>query len=301
MLLVIVWLIVAFLLVTVLAMRPARTRHSRSELKRRGDSQVLRREKLLADIIGLRRIVLGLLLVGLAFLGFAAWQGGGVILALVVWLVAGALSRQKFVHMYAMKLYARIEKHLLDVAERAPILGLLFRAENHEAHDQKLESIEHLRHLVEASGVILSPDQRTIIIHGLEWHTTTVGSVMTPLADIVSIKHSELLGPLVLDDLHRSGHKRFPVTKKNLDDIVGILDITQSLDATSGRRSETVEAAMSDRVLYIKVNDVLPTALAMLQKSHLHMLIVVDDDSKTVGVVTLADITESLLGKTEVK
>ena len=296
-LLVIIWVLTAVLLTMVLAMRPLRTQHSRFELKRRGDNVVMRRERLLGDILALRRVVVGLLLVALVFAGLGSWQGFGVFLSIVLWLVAGALCRWKPLHGLAMKLYGRIEPSLLDTFERAPLLGSLLRVEVHAPHDQKIESLEHLRHLIESSGHVLSHDQQTIVTRGLDWHTTPVSDVMTQAKDVVTIKRTELLGPLVLDDLHRSGHDRFPVTGKGIDDIVGILDVTQVLDVTGGKRSETVEKVMSGQVLRVQSDEPLPAALSMLERSHLHMLVVVDPDGNTAGVVTLADITGSLLGK----
>jgi len=296
-LLVIAWGLTAIMLTLVLAMRPIRTRHSWSELKRRGDQAVMRREKLLGSIKALRRVASGLLLIGLVFAGFGAWQGLGILLSLAVWLVAGVICRMQLVHTVAMKFYGRMEPALLDTFERVPLLGSLLRIETYTPHDLKLESLEHLRHLVESPGRVLSPDQQMIIKHGLDWHTTPVGAVMTPVDDIIRIKRTELLGPLVLDDLHRSGHDRFPVVGKNIDDIVGVLDITQMLDVTGSKRSETVEKVMSYHVLRIESDEPLPAALDMLERSHLHLLLVVDPDGKTVGMVTLADITSSLLGK----
>lgn len=296
-LLLIVWASVAVLIIIVLAMRPERTRHSWSELKRRDATAIIRREKLLGDIMALRRVILGLLLIVMTLAGLGTWQAVGVLLSILVWLVAGAVSRLTAVHRVAMKLYNAIEPWLLAVVERVWLFGWLFRTEKYVPHDQKLESAEQLVHLVETAGHVLSDDQQSIIVRGLGWHTTPVMSIMTPAKDIVSINYKELLGPLVLDDLHHSGHTQFPVVRGNGNTIIGVLDITQQLDATSGKKSETAEKAMSPQVLRIESDESLPAALHMLQKSHLHMLIVVDSDGKTVGIVTLADIAASLLGK----
>ena len=296
-LLVIVWVIAAVFLIIILAMRPERTRHSLSELRRRDNQPLIRREKLLGDVLAVRRIVTGLLLVVLVLVGLAAWQSVGVIATILLWLIAGAVSRLKFIHTSSMKLYGRMEPSLLSAVERVSLIGWLFKTEKYAAHDQKLESPEHLLHLVGSSGSVLSDAQRMIITRGLTWHTTPVSSVMIKAKNIVSIKHSELLGPLVLDDLHRSGHTRFPVVRGTIDNVVGMLDISQLLDVTVGKRSETAEKTMLPQVLHIESDEPLPVALELLQKSHQHMLIVVDDEGKTTGLVTLSDITGSLLGK----
>lgn len=292
------WFVALAFLFVVLACQPRRTRHSWSELNRRGDKVAIRRERLLGDIVALRRVVAGLLLVCLVLIGMALWQTSGVLLAIGAWLVAGIVARWRPLHAVAMKLYDSYEPHLLSFVESVPLIGRVLRDDTYIPHDQRLESIDHLLHLVDGASHVLSEDQRHIIRRGVSWHSTHVGSVMTKASDIISIKHNELLGPLVLDDLHKSGHYRFPVIKGSIDTIIGILDITDLLDVSSFKRSESVEQSMASDVLRVELDETLPAALKLLQKSRHHMLIVVDEDGKTAGIVTLADVTAALVGKT---
>lgn len=296
-LMVIVWIIVAVGLLLVSAWRPERTHHSWHELHRRGDKAIVRREHLLGDILGLRRVTVGLLLVTLVLIGMALWQTLGVAVSLGVWLVSGAISRWRPFHRQAMRLYNNLEPRLLHIVESAPLLGSVFRTDTYVPHDQKLESVEQLLQLVDAADHVLSTDQQDIIRRGVAWHETTVDAIMTPAKDIFSIKHMELLGPLTLDDLHRSGHTRFPVIRGTIDTVLGVLDITSLLEVSTVRRSETAEKAMVPTIPKIESDEQLPTALALLQKSRQHMLLVVDSDGKTAGLVTLTDLTASLLGK----
>lgn len=300
-LLVILWVALLVALVVVMAMRPRPSRHSWFELKRRGDEQALRRERLLGDVYALRRIIITILVVLLSLIVLAAWQWWSLLAMLLVTLLAVPTTRITFVHRTASRLYDKCEPSILRFVEKWLIVGWFGRYEKFSHHDAKLESVDQLRHLVESAGHVLSDDQQRIVRHGLDWHITTVSEVMTRRQDIISIKHSELLGPLVLDDLHRSGHNRFPVMKGNIDTILGMIDITHLLEVTASMSSQTAEKAMSPHVLRIESHETLPAALALLQKSHEHMLIVVDEDGKTAGLVTLADITGSLLGKTGVK
>jgi len=297
----ILWLLLAAVLVLLLAMRPERTRQSHFELKRLGGDAVLRRERLLGGVYAVRQVGIGIVLLCLLLAGLGAWKGKGVLASFVLWLLAGLVARLSFVRRQALQLYMAAEPTLLAVLERAPVLAKLFGMSDHTPRDHRLESREQLAHLIETAGHILSSEQQTMLLHGLAWHETTAMQVMTPAADIVSIKNRELLGPLVLDDLHRSGHSRFPVIRSSLNTVVGILAITDLLDITSGKSSETAEKAMSPQVLKIESDKPLPHALELLQKSHQHMLIVVDDTGDTVGLLTLTDISRSLFGKTGVE
>ena len=295
-LLIIVWGILAIFLVFITSIRPERSLHSWFELKRRGDAAVMRRERLIEDINGMLRIVVGIVLIILAVTGFSIWQGLGIILTIGIWLISGLIARQKPVHHYVSKVYSQAEPTLLDAAEKTKVIGALARTGKWRPYDAHLESKEQLLHLVDNAGNILTSDQQDIIRHGINWHTTPVEKIMTHRVDIVGVKHNELLGPLVLDDLHRSGHSRFPVIRGSLDEIIGVLDVTDLLEASATKHSQSVESVMAAQVPRIESDETLPVALSMLQKSRQHIVIVVDEEGKTVGLITLADITKSLLG-----
>jgi len=296
-LLLILWFFMLGALVFVSACRPIRTKQSLFELKRKGDEATLRRERLLGDVLALKRVVAGLLFVGLAFVGTALWQAWGVVLAIILWLAVGLFVRWRPLHTFVMRIYGTFEVWLLSIVEDAPAVGYLFRDDAYLPHDQPIESVEHLLGLVDVAKHVLTDEQRAMIHSSVNWHATAVKSVMTPVKKVVSIKHDELIGPLVLDDLHQSGHVRFPVIRGSVDDIIGVLDITDLLEISTVKSSQTAKEAMKPDVKRIKQGDLLPAALEALQKGHRHLLAVTDQDGKTVGIVTLSDVVGSLLGK----
>jgi CBS domain containing-hemolysin-like protein len=119
---------------------------------------------------------------------------------------------------------------------------------------------------------------------------------MTPRGVIDSISKNELLGPLVLDDLHRTGHSRFPVIENDIDHVVGMLHI-HDLFSLDIKRSTTVEKAMEQRVFYIREDHTLEKALAAFIRTHHHLFIVINEFRETVGVLSLEDVVEALLGR----
>lgn len=295
-LLLIVWILVALSLIAPLAIHPERSKRSWFELKRRGDEATMRRERHFETVVRIRVVLMLCKVSVLTFLSFLLWQGWGVVVTIAFIVVATPIARLAPVRGISRRLYARIESKLLDAVEASSLLRWLMTVKRFAPKEEKLESQDQLHHLVESSLGILDGDQRKIILSGLNWHRTPVSSVMTKRQDIVSVKYTELLGPLVLDDLHRTGHTRFPVIKGTLDVVVGMLDISELLEIDAGRKSATVEKVMHPQALRIEADESLPAALALLQKSHQHVLIVIDGEGKTVGLVTLSDITGSLLG-----
>ncbi len=300
-LLVIVFVSIAIAYVVVTAMIPERTKHSLFELRRRGDDDTIRRERLLEQVEAFREFVLAILVIAATGAALAAWQAWGFAALLGMVILAHPIGRLGIVGGFAGSLYARVEPSILGFVERRWEVAWFLAGKRRRPRDQALESPEQLLHLVEASGHVLDEEQRTIIRNGIHWHDTLVVDVMTKRGDVRTVKCTELLGPLVLDDLHRSGHGRFPVVRSSIDTIVGILDIASLLEVSGSKATPTAEQVMTLNPPRIEADEPLPAALALLQKSRQHMVIVVDGDGKTAGVITLADVTRSLLGKTGVK
>jgi magnesium and cobalt transporter len=100
----------------------------------------------------------------------------------------------------------------------------------------------------------------------------------------------------VLDELHKTGHSRFPVIDTDIDHIVGVLHIKDLL-RVGAKDSETAEQAMEKRVFYINQEQTLDHALAAFIKTRHHLFVVVNGYRETAGVLTLEDVMEALLGR----
>ncbi|MNH58474.1 Magnesium and cobalt efflux protein CorC [compost metagenome] len=301
----VIMLVVVFaLLLLVAGVRPIRSSMSQFELERRqvaGDKAavtLVRREALLGDVISLQRAIAALLLVICVMLAVAAFGWLiGTLVAVVIALEYGAIARLRPVQSRAQQLYERYEMHILNFIEKVPFIGHLLRGVSVEAPPStKLDSREELEHLVAESGSLLDANERKLILHSLVFNARTVGEVMIPKSMIDSIDKKELLGPLVLDDLHKTGHSRFPVTDKDIDHIVGMLHI-QDLLTVSTKRSETVEKVMMPRVFYIREDQTLQHALSAFLRTHHHLFVVVNEFRETVGLISLEDVIEALLGR----
>jgi CBS domain containing-hemolysin-like protein len=160
----------------------------------------------------------------------------------------------------------------------------------------RIGSRNELQHLVDQSDGILSAEEKQLVVHSLSFSDKVVGDIMIPISKVVSIKKSELLGPLMLDELHKSGHSRLPVIASDVDHIVGILHLDNLL-ALDTKRSVTAEKAMDSHVHYIRYDQTLPKALTALLRTHQHIFIVVDESRQTKGIITLNDVIEALIGR----
>jgi CBS domain containing-hemolysin-like protein len=298
-----VMIVVFALLLVVAAFAPKQSKLSHYELERRqknGDAAAVlatRREKMRMDILSLQRAVIGLLTVSLTLLfitSFGWWIGAT--LAVLVTLVYGALARFHIIRQPASTLYGHLEEPLLQFIEKHHRLFRFIRhASIPKPNSMRLESREELQHLITQSQRVLTSDEKALLTHGLQFSERIVTEVMTPRMRIKSIDAKEMLGPLVLDDLHKTGHSRFPVVDKNIDHIIGMLYVHDllSLDV---KRSMTAEKAMVSRVYYIRQDQTLQQALMAFLRTHHHLFIVVNEAQETVGILSLEDTIEALIG-----
>lgn len=297
-------LIVIFIaLLLTASVRPVRASLSQFELERRikkGDKSAAaaaRREQLLADIRSLQRVSIALLLVVFAAcsVGTFGWLFG-VILAVVVALEYGSIARLRLVQRVAQRGYEKIEPFLLRMAERvSPVTRFIRSNDEAAAADARIDSKEELLHLLEDTGNALTAKEKARITHGLSFADTAVRDIMTPRSMIDTIAAKELLGPAVLDELHKTGHSRIPVIDADVDHIVGILYVRELLTLDK-KRSVTAAKAMDQTVYYIQEQQTAEHALAAFTRTHHHLFVVVNEYRETVGIITLEDVLESLIG-----
>lgn len=298
-------LVTFILLIFVAAVAPRFETMSSFELHRRkkqGDTaaeSILRRRSLLGDVLSLQKLLSALLLIVLVLLIVSTFGWvWGVLLSLFVALEYGAIARVGTFQRSSQRLYEKHESALLAFIEKYQTFFIIIRSVTPEWRKElKLDSREELEQLVAGAGDLLKSDEQKLIIHGLQFPEKLVKDIMTPRGVIDSIPKDELLGPLVLDDLHKTGHSRFPVIDGDIDHIVGVLYIQDLLTIDTGKGSSTAEKTMLPRVFYIREDQTLDHALAAFLRTHHHLFIVINQYRETVGIVSLEDVIEALLGR----
>src|SRR3990167_8528946 len=117
---------------------------------------------------------------------------------------------------------------------------------------------------------------------------------MTPrrAARIVSVKDS--IGPVLMGELHDSGFSRFPVYQDKEDHIVGTLYIHDLVAVKTGGE---VRNFMDKKVYYVHDQQTLNHVLQAFLKTKHHLFIVVNNFEDFVGVITIEDVLEQILGQ----
>ena len=142
----------------------------------------------------------------------------------------------------------------------------------------------------------LDEDQGDLISSALQFGEVTVESVLTPRVDIVAINinssHAELLSLI-----KSTNHSRLPVYEGSIDNIIGVLQIRKYIKAYL-RLGENLDIKpMLDEVLFVHQSTNIDELLPILSKRKLNIAVVTDNYGGTLGIVTVEDILEELVGE----
>ena len=148
---------------------------------------------------------------------------------------------------------------------------------------------------VEEEGVI-NEEQGELLQSTLDFRDTTIEKIMTPRIDMTAIDigdEPEKISAILSDAAQFS---RLPVYEESIDNIIGILSLTRYYKA--GLNSEGKPDIRSLLLKPCKLHKTmkLPAALTKLREAKMHLAIVIDEFGGTLGVVTMEDILEELVG-----
>ncbi len=154
---------------------------------------------------------------------------------------------------------------------------------------------EELRLIVKMSkgGSDLTAEEVTMIERLFDFSRTVVKEAMIPLIDIATIEDTASVGEAIAF-LEAKGYSRIPVYHERTDNLIGIInsfDLLESLPLDGSIRP------LIRRAPYVPETKPLDGLLIEMQKKRNHLSIVVDEYGGTVGIITIEDILEEIVGE----
>jgi len=180
--------------------------------------------------------------------------------------------------------------HLIDgVVRRAT--GASLELEPEQVEKDIMSAVEE----GEKEGVV-GEEEREMIESVIEFRDTQVGQTMTARPEIVAVEVGATLEE-VKRTIEESGHSRLPVYDGTLDHIVGIL-YARDLLKHVGMPTEQFEIRRAIRpAIFVPETKPLRDLLHEFKLQKVHIALVLDEYGGTVGLVTIEDILEELVGE----
>jgi len=174
------------------------------------------------------------------------------------------------------------------------VLRYILRIEPAAAHELA-HTEEELRLIFEESekSKEVSPLGRQLVVNVLDLRERVVRDIMTPRGEIDYLDIEESFEQNIEKAL-KSKHTRFPLCRENLDNTIGVIHIKELLPMM---RDPNPDLLRIKRDL-IPVPEMMPleNLLNLFLSKHAHLAIVVDEFGGTVGMVTLENVLEELVG-----
>jgi putative hemolysin len=240
---------------------------------------------------------------------FVIWLGGagvGIATAVstVLLLLFGEITPKSLAINHAMQVFRVVVRPIywLSVALAPIIYGfeaithrlLRFLQGNMVAPSESVEDLELMIEVLGGRGQ-LDLQKHQLLNKALALDNLSARQVVKPRTEMCTISHEASIQE-VIDVCLDSGYSRIPVQGESKDEIVGVIHLKRAVQYLKVHGNESVSAAM-DAPVYVPETKRVADLLKEMLQQRLHLAIVVDEYGGTVGLVTLEDVIEELVGE----
>lgn len=163
--------------------------------------------------------------------------------------------------------------------------------------EQEIHSEEELRLIIAESeeGGAIEPEERELIQNVFDFDDRIVRQVMVPRVKISGLRATFTLQE-AMDVILKEGYSRYPVFENSLDEIIGIVHAKDVLTAYFQKTDKKLKEVMRP-AHFIPESKPIDALLREFQRRKTQMAIVVSEFGGTIGIITLEDILEELVGE----
>ena len=147
---------------------------------------------------------------------------------------------------------------------------------------------------IEDEGV-LEEDEADLVQSAIEFNDITAGEVLTPRVDICAIDKNSSKEE-ILEMFLQYNYSRMPVYEGSVDKIIGFINQKDFFAAIIKGVQSPLESLIKP-CLYVPPKQKIIDVMHLLQKDKVHMAVVTDEYGGTLGIATLEDILEELVGE----
>jgi Mg2+/Co2+ transporter CorB len=162
---------------------------------------------------------------------------------------------------------------------------------------QDVLSHEELRSVVYESGLHISHDYHRMLLSIFDLEKISIEHIMVPKNEIIGIDISDDWESILLQ-LTNSQHTRLPVYEGKFENLKGVLHVRVALNLIANHNfsKQNLLAQMED-ILYVPENTLLNKQLLEFKRHRKRLSFVVDEYGEILGLVTLEDILEEIVGE----
>lgn len=235
-------------------------------------------------------------------LGEDAGSGIATLVTTLVLLIFGEISPKSMASEFPEQV-AMLAAPLLSciVAVLTPVNFLFglwkkFLAKLIKGEEDRAITDEELLTIVDEAetGGGIGEEESDLIRNSIEFRDQEAVDILTPRVDIVGVEYGTS-NQEIADIFAQTGYSRLPVYREDMDHITGILYEKDFYNKIFGS-DRTIDSIIRPTV-FITEHKKIDELLRELQKKKIHLAVVVDEYGGTVGIVSMEDILEELVGE----
>ena len=187
-----------------------------------------------------------------------------------------------------MKLFSPVTKVLTKIGDRV--------AKNGDFEDVSVTEDE-LQDIIEdmAQEGSISEEEGDLITSALEFGDVTAESILTPRVDVQAVD-VDAEPEEILEFVRNQTHSRIPVYQGTIDNIIGVIGIRKYMKAYLKKNRAPNIKGILDKVYYAHQSMEIHELLSEMSKNRFNLAVITDSYGGTVGIVTVEDILEELVG-----
>ncbi len=176
-------------------------------------------------------------------------------------------------------------------------IDLITRPMKGENDEDAEEAVEELQNLIETAEdeEVLDEDQSELVQAAIEFDQISASEVMVARVDVyaIDIKDSWEENLRLVEE---SPYSRLPVYEGSIDNIIGVLYLNHFLKAVTDEGKADIRKLLMP-ACYVYKTMKLPQVLSTLKKARQHLAIVSDEYGGTLGVLSMEDVLEQIVGE----
>ena len=173
-------------------------------------------------------------------------------------------------------------------------MSVLWRKSEEEDVTITEEEFENILDTVEDEGVI-DETQTDLLQSALEFTDLDAADILTPRIDVIGFEIHDSM-EYILQTISETQFSRFPVYDRTIDHIVGVLIVKHLLKELMDDENVKLESLLLEPV-YIPKTMKLHSIMNEFRRNQTHMAVVADEYGGTMGIVTMEDVLEELVGE----
>ena len=167
----------------------------------------------------------------------------------------------------------------------------------HEEEEDEEEAVEELQSMIETAEDegVLDSERSELVAAAIDFPDISVEEAMTSRVDMQAIDIDDDRSQ-ILELVMESTHSRLPVYRESIDNIIGVVHLNHLLKALADDENADIESILMPPCFVYRTMK-LPVVMDTMKTARQHLAIVTDEYSGTLGVVTMEDLLEELVGE----